>query len=127
MEESASSIGASLLRLVKDQNNWSKGTFGTVEERGPVGALRHMAKEILCEILNVDEEDFNRFTKHASIRPDCTKTEYADCLILLIDSCFRSDITMTELITLAQAKMEVNKLRNWPKPKPNQPVEHIEE
>ena len=40
-----STIGAALTALATDQSQWSQQTFGTDEERGPVGALHHLARE----------------------------------------------------------------------------------
>jgi len=75
---------------------WSDMTFGTPEQRGPVGALRHLALEA------VEAAESNEIV------------EYADCLILLMDAIRRNGRTLPEVVKVAIAKMEVNKRRQWP-------------
>lgn len=101
-------IGIMYLDLVQDQAAWSEANFGSTEERGPIGPLKHMAKEI-NELLE------NPTDPH----------EYADLLILLLDSSRRAGIDAIDLIAFALDKMELNKKRKWSKPVEGEPCEHI--
>lgn len=102
--ESASS--AKLRRLIRDRHAaWSQETFGDV---GPIGPLKHLAKEAL----------------EAAAAPD-DLSEWADLQFLLWDAQRRAGIT-DEQITLAMIeKLEVNKARTWPEPKDGEPRLHI--
>ena len=67
-----------------DQAEWSQATFGSDEERGPLGPLMHLAKEALeCQ-----NEPYNI-------------TEKADCLFLIFDATRRSRYTLTDLLAAA--------------------------
>lgn len=87
---------------------WSASTFGTAKERGPLGPLRHLEKEA------------------AEAQADCGDlTEYADCLIVLLDATWRAGFSSDQLVNEAIAKMLINEKREWPKvTDPNAPVEH---
>ncbi len=78
--------------------------------RGPIGALKHLAKE----------------AKEAAESPH-DKVEYADCLLLILDASRRAGIGLTELIETAWDKLQVNKTRKWPMPTSDEPVEHVRE
>lgn len=90
------------------QSEWSQSVFGTDAERGPIGALKHLAKE----------------AQEAQETPD-NKEEYADCLFLTFDSARRAGITFHELFAIAFAKLEKNRKRQWQKPTSDEPVEHV--
>lgn len=92
----------------KDHSIWSQATFGTDAERGPIGALKHLAKEA------VEAQD-----------PTADKYEIADCFILTCDAARRSGLTPDELMTLVEQKLVINKARSWPRPVDDEPVEHI--
>lgn len=96
--------------LIADQSSWSQATFGTDQERGPVGALRHLARE----------------ATEAAEQPDDIM-EYADCLLLILDASRRSGFGFAKVVKAAIEKMKVNKAREWPKPTSDQPVEHVKE
>ena len=101
----------SLLKLATEQAEWSQQTFGTDQERGPLGALMHLEKE----------------AREAQEAPD-DPSEYADCLLLIIDAARRAGIDITQLLQHAHDKLEICRQRKWPKPEhPDQPVEHIRE
>lgn len=102
-------IGSMLLELADTQQKWSEAQFGTRAERGPLGPIRHMAKEV----------------RELEQEPGCLK-ERADILILLLDSCWRQGISVYSLLDAALSKMQENRLREWPKPtSPDQAVEHV--
>lgn len=103
-------LGQSLDDLARDQAEWSQKTFGADAERGPEGALRHLAKE----------------AEEALAKPR-DLVEYADCLLLLLDASRRAGFTPLQLLKMAQWKMEKNKLRKWPPPVEGVPCEHLAE
>lgn len=101
-----------LVRLIEDQARWSQKTFGSDDERGPLGAIRHLRKE-------VDEIEAN---------PDDPE-EYADALLLLMDAGRRAGFSFATIVYEAAAKQTVNERRQWPaitSDNAEQPVEHIE-
>lgn len=84
---------------------WSAATFGNV---GPVGPLKHLSKEAL----------------EAAADPD-DLLEWADMQFLLWDAQRRMGIP-DDFITIAMIeKLEINKKRQWPKPKDGEPRLHI--
>ena len=84
---------------------WSDATFGNV---GPVGPLKHLSKEAL----------------EAAAAPD-DLLEWADMQFLLWDAQRRMGIP-DDFITIAMIeKLEINKKRQWPKPKDGEPRLHI--
>nr|WP_227630584.1 DUF550 domain-containing protein [Klebsiella michiganensis] len=86
---------------------WSQATFGNV---GPVGPLKHLAKEAI----------------EAAAEPD-DLSEWADMQFLMWDAQRRAGIT-DEQITLAMVeKLAVNKQREWPEPKDGEPRLHIKD
>lgn len=97
--------------LVKDQSEWSQATFGTDQERGPIGSLKHLEKEA--------KEAYQATT------PEELKKELADCFLLILDASRRAGVKPFELVLLAQDKMKVNRSRTWAKPVADEPVEHI--
>jgi hypothetical protein len=101
-------IGDHMTDLWRDHADWSQATFGTDAERGPSGPLKHLIRE----------------AGEALEWPTCNE-EYADCLLLILDAARRSGMTLLQLIKAAEAKLEVNKKREWPKGNPTEPVEHI--
>lgn len=96
--------------LVEDQAEWSQRTFGTDISRGPLGALRHLEKEAREAQENITD-----------------KTEYADCFLLILDASRRAGMKPMELVEVAIKKMNVNRVRVWPKPVDDTPVEHVRE
>ncbi len=77
-------------------------------QRGPEGALKHLAKEVQ----EVIEDPTNLI-------------EYADCLFLIFDSCRRAGFTFDELLDAAFYKLAVNKRRKWNVAKEGEPAEHV--
>ncbi len=93
--------------LVSDQAEWSQRVFGSDQERGPIGALKHLALEAI------------------EAQNDPVAEELADCFLLILDAARRAGIKPMQLVEAAQAKMVKNKARQWPKPINDEPVEHI--
>lgn len=106
----------SFIDLITDQAKWSQETFGSDDERGPTGALRHLAKEAA--------------EAESAVGGDQAKLleELADCFLLLLDAMRRSKFKLWDLLRASHAKMAVNKSRRWPKPVDAvTPVEHVRE
>lgn len=122
-------LGIALADLVTDQSEWSQTTFGTDIARGPIGALRHLAKEV-AEV-EAAWRDWDAVSGAGQHDPAPFKsnllTEFGDCLLLLLDASRRAGIKPMQLIEAAQAKMKINKTRTWPKPVDDTPVEHVRE
>lgn len=120
-----------------EQAEWSRATFGSDKERGPVGPLKHLEKEAKEAWVEAQMLDGFRESKKTNRTPDydidikgCEKdlrTEIADCLFLTFDAARRAGMTLDELINTAFEKLEINKSRKWGKPTADGPVEHIRE
>lgn len=106
--DNALSLGEQLSALAKDQAEWSQATFGSDQERGPLGALRHLEKE----------------ARETQAAPDDVE-EYADCFLLILDAARRAGISPSQLVAAGRRKMEINRQRTWPRPVDDQPVEHV--
>lgn len=86
---------------------WSQATFGNV---GPVGALKHLSKEVL----------------EAAAEPG-DLSEWADMQFLLWDAQRRAGVTDEQITQAMIDKLAVNKQRKWPEPKDGEPRLHIKE
>jgi len=91
-----------------EQAVWSRKTFGSDDERGPVGPLKHLQKEIQ-ECLDNPTDDM----------------EYVDMVFLIFDAARRKGFTFSTLTKKCFEKLEINKQRQWNKPTSDAPVEHI--
>lgn len=104
--------GSSEQKTLKDfwdaHGVWSEATFGTTAERGPLGPLKHLAKEV-----------------QEAIEDTGDTIEMIDCLFLIFDALRRSGLTHDEVVDLCFHKLEINKKRKWPKTSPTEPAEHI--
>lgn len=131
----AGKLGHDALGLAVEQSEWSQKTFGTDEQRGPIGPLKHMAKEICCELLGCDPLWFDQFVAgleprtYANASQSITDIkEYADLQILLMDAARRAGYGFYDVIRAGREKMEENMKREWPAFDPakvNEAVEHI--
>ncbi|HEY1186933.1 MAG TPA: dATP/dGTP pyrophosphohydrolase domain-containing protein [Gemmata sp.] len=110
-----------LFALAADQARWSQQTFGLDSERGPIGALKHLAKEV--------QEAEAAFIMNNHLLGDrgIIAEEFADCLLLLLDANRRAGLTPMQLIAAAQEKMTLNKAREWPQTVGDVPTEHVKE
>lgn len=103
---------------------WSRETFGPDHIRGPVGPLQRLRKEtweISAELVKavLDPDKTNR---------DALGYEYADALLLLIDSARRAGIPAADLLGFATRKLRTNMEREWPDWRTsdlNAPLEHL--
>ncbi|KAA0469291.1 DUF550 domain-containing protein [Klebsiella variicola] len=91
----------------RDHAEWSQATFGNV---GPVGPLKHLAKEAM----------------EAAVEPD-DLSEWADMQFLLWDAQRRAGITDEQITQAMIEKLAENKQRSWPEPKDGEPRLHIKE
>ncbi|WP_394346561.1 DUF550 domain-containing protein [Klebsiella pneumoniae] len=91
----------------REHAEWSQATFGNV---GPVGPLKHLAKEAM----------------EAAVEPD-DLSEWADMQFLLWDAQRRAGITDEQITQAMIEKLAVNKQREWPAPKDGEPRLHIKE
>lgn len=89
---------------------WSQQTFGSDEDRGPDGALAHLAREV--EEVRAEPADL---------------IEYADCYILLTDALRRAGFEYEDLLSAVEAKLAINRLREWSKPDAQGVSVHVKE
>lgn len=94
-------------KIRKQHAAWSEETFGDV---GPVGPLKHLAKEALEAAAAVED-----------------LSEWADLQFLLWDAQRRAGVSDEELNAAMELKLSVNMARRWPAPKDGEPREHIKE
>ncbi len=92
--------------LFQDHSEFSDKTFGS--NRQSTAPLNHLLKEVKETIESPDDW-----------------SEYADCLLLLVDAFRISGGDAQQLLQAAFDKLEKNKLRKWGKPDANGVVEHI--
>lgn len=101
------------IELVRRHAAWSEVNFGTREEHGPVGPLRHLAKEAI-----------EASEAHGSPDPLHFPGEIADCAFLLLDSMRRAGMTSDDLVAAMERKMPILEARVYRKTGKDQPIEH---
>ena len=118
-----------LQKLMNYISEWSDKTFGN-GQRNPA-IVYHLKKEV-NELIDAIEKT-NALGGDPSIgvgefgrQRTVTRVEYADCLMLLLDSAHHFGISAKELLSVTRGKLEINKVRKWGKPDKNGVVEHIE-
>jgi predicted house-cleaning noncanonical NTP pyrophosphatase (MazG superfamily) len=89
-------------------SDWSQATFGSDSDRGPVGPLKHLAKEVQ-ECLE-DPTDLE---------------EFVDLQFLVFDAARRAGFTLPQLVQALWKKLDKNRQRKWGPPTANEAVEHI--
>lgn len=98
---------------------WSKKTFGTIEQRNAFGPLDHLKKEVTeIELELLSEDDRGELL-----------TEIVDAFLLVQDIAKRAGFTVEEFREECWRKLEENKKRKWPPidSMPNKAAEHIKE
>jgi len=118
-----------LQNLMNDISEWSDKTFGD-GQRNPA-IVYHLKKEV-DELIEGFKTLYNlldnpSMNEYSNVQIGRIKMEYADCLMLLLDSVHHFDITSIELLELVRIKLEINKKRKWGIPDENGVVEHLEE
>ena len=101
-------LGIILWMLAERNSRWSQSTFGLDRELGPLSALRQLEKK----------------AREAQGTPT-DPSEYADCLLLILDAARRVGLTPKMLLVAARSKMAINENRRRSKPVADQPVEHV--
>jgi hypothetical protein len=98
------------MRSYQDLQNkiakWSDKTFGY--DRNPCAPLAHLMKEVA-----------ETATNYTDIM------EYADCMMLILDSARMAGHSATEILKATYKKLAINKKRKWGEPDNNGVVEHI--
>lgn len=112
-----------------EQGFWSFAVFGSIEERGPQGPLKHLEKEVKEALESLDiilhtipipktQEAFDNSNTHF-------KMELVDCFFLVIDAARRSGLSYHEFMDLAFKKLKINQERKWQPRTSDEPVEHV--
>ncbi len=109
-------LGCELTKLAHEHAEWSRATFGADAERGPAGPLKHLAKEAVEALEAWERPQWNL---------DEVRSEFADCLLLLLDASRRAGLSPLDLVRAGAEKHKVNLARRWSKPVDGQPVEHV--
>lgn len=91
-----------------ERAEWSEATFGPRHERGPIGPLMHLKKEIDEVLANPGDI-----------------TEYVDCIFLIEDAAYRAGFSYYELMEALFEKLEINKKRKWGPRSEDGVVEHV--
>lgn len=114
---------------------WSKKTFGPRYLRGPVGPIRHLAKEVVeaesaaAEMLRTaartaDGVHYRAMPEHPAAVSEFHE-EVADMLFLVFDAAWRGGMTLVDLKRAVAAKLVKNRSRKWGPPSADQPTEHV--
>ena len=128
VEEEELTLKDELQWLQFDIAKWSDKTFGT-SQRNPA-IIYHLKKEV-DELIAALEKHNDMSCDESVLISDVTKhihktkMEYADCLILLLDSAAKYNLTVGCLVNAVKEKHEINKSRTWGKPDENGVIEHI--
>lgn len=119
-------LGQSLDALAADHAAWSRATFGEDHERGPVGPLRHLAKEAE-EAVEAWEAVVNAqgdHDPHAAMMAEKFNEELGDCLLLLLDASRRGGLSPLDVVKAAQEKMPILRQRVYQRTPDGVPSEH---
>lgn len=114
--------------LMNQISEWSDKTFGEGQRSAPIAY--HLKKEVdeLIDAINKAKElgcDESVGVGEFGRQLQATKFEYADCLMLILDSAHHFGISAKDLISAVIDKLEINKNRKWGKADENGVVEHI--
>lgn len=91
--------------LQQELARWHDDTFGTTDDPRP--CIAHLDEEV-----------------HELYEAPFDKTEYADCLILLLNAAGIAGLDAESLLCEAEKKHEVNKTRQWGKPDHSGVIRH---
>jgi len=99
-------------KLMDDIMQWSDDTFGDRQRTIPI--LYHLEKEVpeLIGALNIA-------TKKG------IQMEFADCFMLLFDAASHHGLKASDIVTICNEKLEINRKRKWREPDENGVIEHI--
>jgi len=117
----------SLQKLMNEISEWSDATFGD-KQRNPA-IVHHLNKEVseLIEAIEKYQKENTIKTpyKDANKRLKGVWGEYADCMMLLLDSAHHFGLTAESLLYITKQKLEINKKRKWGNSDSNGVIEHI--
>ena len=103
-----------LTKVLIDHAFFSQKTFGSDDDVGPLGPIKHLHEET-GEILDAPTDPI----------------EYVDMMFLTADSIrrFLHQINMNpyDFVRHARAKLSILELRKWPEPKDGEPRKHIKQ
>lgn len=107
------------------QSRWSQSTFGADAERGPIGPAKHLAKEVLCELLGMDREAATALLATLKGGDGLRDVEeWCDAVFLVLDGSRRAGFSYDQLLAACWAKLKKNKARTWGAASSDEPVEH---
>ena len=118
---------ARLQDLMNEISEWSNATFGE-GQRNPA-IVHHLNKEV-PELIDAIE----KYQKGNTIKMPYKEAnkllkdvwgEYADCMMLLLDSAQHFGLTADRLLCITKQKLKINKKRRWGSPDENGVVEHV--
>lgn len=116
-----------LQNLMHNISEWSDAAFGE-HQRNPA-ILHHLKKEVseLIEAIELYQNGNTIKTPYKKINKLLKDVwgEYADCMMLLLDSAHHFGLTAERLLYITKQKLDVNEQREWGKPDKNGVVEHI--
>lgn len=110
-DECDGSVAGELGRFWQSHAEWSQQAFGKDTDRGPLGPLNHLAKEVSEALKARDGDAFLE--------------EMADILLLAFDATRRGGYSYQNLVDAAWAKLDKNMGREWQKPNEDGSVEHV--
>jgi len=98
------------LEYQKELAVWADATFPKQQENNARSKFEHL----LEEVAETRDDPFNIL-------------EYADCMMLLIDTARINGFTMDDLFNGCQEKLNINKKRKWGKPNALGYTNHIKD
>lgn len=108
------------------QAEWSQATFGPDSERGPLGPMKHLAREVLTEMLGIPRDEVTALLRRAEGGDGLKDViEHADLQFLVFDAARRAGFTFKDLLEACFKKLAINKSREWGPRSADQPVEHV--
>jgi len=100
--------GSRIVNFWYKHGKWASETYGA--HRDHIGPLKHLAKEAVeAQVIPADP------------------IELADCFMLVLSATRNAGLTLEDLITAAENKLEICKTRKYPKGVNGEPIEHIRE
>jgi hypothetical protein len=100
--------GSRIVNFWYKHGTWATETYGA--QRDHIGPLKHLAKEAVeAQVIPADP------------------IELADCFMLVLSATRNAGLTLEDLVTAAENKLEINKTRKYPKGVNGEPIEHIRE
>jgi len=99
-----------IFNFIEAHAKWSRETFGSDDECGPIGPLNHLVKE----------------AKECVAAP-YDLIEKADSFMLVLDATRRSKRSFEDLLAACWQKLEINKERKWDKPGDDGAVHHVKD